>query len=343
MNALSSAMQAYLVEGTPSICVPRKTDSTSFWREFATGGWGPNEGFVVPGSGALGTVSTRRMRALRRPAALRPLQGCAVFDERHRREPLRRQHGTRSLQRRTRRASHACGRHGVLLFRLQRVRLQGLFRIQVSLLFRNVGPDRGGLWDQRLFDERRRHLRQSLRAVRHALAAERPHHHPAATTTYPLDPEITISVQTATPETFSVVLRIPAWAGSDTTVAVNGRRLDVPVIPGRFHTIRRTWSDADRVTLVLDMPIRLEAVDERHPDRLAVMKGPLALFATGDRFLPFTRKDLSSVRQVSVRLDRLAGDDVRRRANLQALFCRRAQIDAPLPAGLGLNTHQNST
>ena len=31
------------------------------------------------------------------------------------------------------------------------------------------------------------------------------------------------------------------------------------------------------------------AVDEQHPDLLAVMQGPLALFALGDRFLPFTR------------------------------------------------------
>ncbi len=45
------------------------------------------------------------------------------------------------------------------------------------------------------------------------------------------------------------------------------------------------------------MPLRLEAVDEKHPDLLAVMQGPLALFATGDRFLPFTRRGLMSVRQ----------------------------------------------
>jgi len=30
-----------------------------------------------------------------------------------------------------------------------------------------------------------------------------------------------------------------------------------------------------------------------------VMSGPLALFALGERFLPFTRRDLAAVRQVA--------------------------------------------
>jgi DUF1680 family protein len=96
-------------------------------------------------------------------------------------------------------------------------------------------------------------------------------------------------------------LRIPAWAGPGTAVAVNDGRLDVPVVAGRFHEIRRTWNQGDRITLVLDMPLRLEPVDDKHPDLFAVMQGPLALFAVGERFLPFKRHDLSSIRQVAAR------------------------------------------
>jgi hypothetical protein len=33
------------------------------------------------------------------------------------------------------------------------------------------------------------------------------------------------------------------------------------------------------------------------------MQGPLALFAVGDRFLPFRRHDLSSIRQLAARSD----------------------------------------
>jgi hypothetical protein len=121
------------------------------------------------------------------------------------------------------------------------------------------------------------------------------------TTDYPLEPEIEIALRVPAADTFSVSLRIPVWAGPGTTVAVNGRRVGAPIVAGRFHEIRRLWRDGDRITLVLDMPTRLEAVDEKHPDQLAVMQGPLALFAVGDRFLPFKRRDLSSIRQVAAR------------------------------------------
>jgi uncharacterized protein len=40
-------------------------------------------------------------------------------------------------------------------------------------------------------------------------------------------------------------------------------------------------------------------VDEKHPNLLAVMQGPLALFAVGDRFLSVKRHDLMSVRQTA--------------------------------------------
>jgi hypothetical protein len=50
---------------------------------------------------------------------------------------------------------------------------------------------------------------------------------------------------------------------------------------------------------MLDMPLRLEAVDDKHPNHLAVMQGPLALFAVGNRFLPLRREELLTVRQAS--------------------------------------------
>src|SRR6202035_4017075 len=55
MNALSSAMQAYFVDGNPAHFHAAKNGfDFVLAQSFATGGWGPNEGFVVPGSGALG-------------------------------------------------------------------------------------------------------------------------------------------------------------------------------------------------------------------------------------------------------------------------------------------------
>src|SRR4029077_10638655 len=119
------------------------------------------------------------------------------------------------------------------------------------------------------------------------------------TTQYPLDSTVEIAVKAEAPQTFGIALRIPAWAGPRTAIAVNGKRQANPK-PGTFHEIRREWRDGDRIVLTLDRTLRLEAVDAKQPDPLAVMQGPLPLFAVGDRFLPFTRKDLMSVRQTAV-------------------------------------------
>jgi hypothetical protein len=49
----------------------------------------------------------------------------------------------------------------------------------------------------------------------------------------------------------------------------------------------------------LDRSLRLEPVDAKHSDLLAVLQGPLALFAVGDRFLPFNRNQLMTARQTA--------------------------------------------
>ena len=82
-------------------------------------------------------------------------------------------------------------------------------------------------------------------------------------------------------------------------MAVNDRLWEAQAVPGRFLEIRRTWRNGDRIALMLDMPLRLEAVDDKHPNHLAVMQGPLALFAVGNRFLPLRREELLTVRQAS--------------------------------------------
>ena len=120
-------------------------------------------------------------------------------------------------------------------------------------------------------------------------------------TAYPLDSAIELTLSTATPQTFSITLRIPGWVGSDSAISVNGKRVQQPIVAGSWHEIRRTWNDGDRIELILDAPLRLEMVDPQHPDLVAVMQGPLALFALGDRLLPFTRRELMSVRQVAAR------------------------------------------
>jgi hypothetical protein len=67
--------------------------------------------------------------------------------------------------------------------------------------------------------------------------------------------------------------------------------------PGRFATIAREWRNGDRIHLIIDRTLRGEPVDAQHPARVAMMQGPLALFAAGGDFGPMTREQLSGLRQ----------------------------------------------
>jgi DUF1680 family protein len=116
-------------------------------------------------------------------------------------------------------------------------------------------------------------------------------------TTYPLGSDIELTVRTATPQPFTVALRIPAWAGSGSTVAINGKRSTQPLAPGKFLPISRTWKEGDRISLTLQQPLRLEAIDEKHPGLVAVMQGPLALFAVGGSLATFKRDELLAMRK----------------------------------------------
>jgi DUF1680 family protein len=64
------------------------------------------------------------------------------------------------------------------------------------------------------------------------------------------------------------------------------------VRPGSFAGLTRTWKDGDRVQLELPMPLRLETVDENHPKLVALVQGPLVLFAIADSQPSFDRNAL---------------------------------------------------
>ena len=112
------------------------------------------------------------------------------------------------------------------------------------------------------------------------------------TTQYPKSNTMELRFQLARPESFTVHLRIPGWADAKTRVSINGKRVEGEPTPGRFFAVTRTWKDGDRVEFEIGMPLRLEAVDAQNSDLVALMRGPLALFATGDLPPRFTRAQL---------------------------------------------------
>jgi DUF1680 family protein len=106
-----------------------------------------------------------------------------------------------------------------------------------------------------------------------------------------------MSLQVDRAASFAVMLRIPAWAGNKTRVAVNGRAVEGDVKPGTFFPVERTWKNGDRIEVSFDMPMTLEAVDPQHPNTVALLRGPLTLFAIGDD--RSVRRGLSCWRRVS--------------------------------------------
>jgi DUF1680 family protein len=117
---------------------------------------------------------------------------------------------------------------------------------------------------------------------------------------YPFDSVLQFDVTTSQPRDFAINFRIPAWA-TGASISVNGLRSQAPANPGSFAAIHRQWSTGDRVELELPMTARLEAVDPRHPQTVALVFGPLVLFAITDTQPVLTRQDLLAVRRVDQR------------------------------------------
>lgn len=111
---------------------------------------------------------------------------------------------------------------------------------------------------------------------------------------YPNDSQVQFEIKTAKPVEFTVNLRIPAWA-EKASISVNGKRQAAQA--GTFAQINRQWKDGDRIELELPMTTHLEAIDAQHPDVVALMVGPLALF--GDQVPGLTRANLLAAKKMA--------------------------------------------
>jgi hypothetical protein len=112
-------------------------------------------------------------------------------------------------------------------------------------------------------------------------------------THYPAEDSSRLTVSTAEPADFALRLRIPAWIAAPAQVRVNGEPMAVDARPGRFASLTRRWRDGDVVEVVLPQGFRVEPIDDRHPDVVAVMRGPLMYVGLNPwAELPQTRLDL---------------------------------------------------
>lgn len=118
---------------------------------------------------------------------------------------------------------------------------------------------------------------------------------------YPIEGKVQLNVRLTRASTFELRLRVPGWASSADgrpRITINGERASVAVQVG-FARLLRRWADGDRVELELPMPVRLEAIEPEHPSIVALVRGPLVLFAVTDHPIRVTRSQLLAVRRVA--------------------------------------------
>jgi uncharacterized protein len=69
-------------------------------------------------------------------------------------------------------------------------------------------------------------------------------------------------------------------------------------VPGTFASVQRKWKNGDRVHLELPMRMRLESLDPAHPDIVALLRGPLVLFAITQSPQNVTRQQLLNAKNL---------------------------------------------
>ena len=94
--------------------------------------------------------------------------------------------------------------------------------------------------------------------------------HIAEDTEYPFRETVQLTIEPATPVTFPLKLRIPAWT-SMATVAVNGSSI-ADVQSGTYLVINREWKKGDRVEVKFPMKPRVSRWEN---NSIAVERGPL--------------------------------------------------------------------
>jgi hypothetical protein len=119
--------------------------------------------------------------------------------------------------------------------------------------------------------------------------------HVVEETGYPFRGTVRLTVNPASPLSFPLSLRIPAWAATGTTISVNGKPW--PVTSGQaFARIERTWASGDRVEIVFPMSPR---ISRWFHNSIAVERGPLVFsYGIGESWVKLRDRGMTADWQV---------------------------------------------
>ncbi len=284
VNALCSAMQAYLVDGSAIHLQAAKNGFDMLEEQsFATGGWGPDEVLRKPGYDEVAKSLTASHNSFETP--------CGSYAH---------MKLTRYLLRATR-----DGRYGDSMERVMCNTVRGVLPLQAdghSFYYADynwVGKrvyslhrwpccsgtlpqvvadygintylrEPGGIWVN-LYQASQLHWQTASGAV----ALEQ-------SGSYLDDGKVRLRITASRPAVFALHLRVPAWAETSYTLRVNGKAASAPVQSG-FVRLERKWRTGDLVEAEFAPTLRLEALPPNggpgHPGTVALLRGPLVLFA----------------------------------------------------------------
>jgi uncharacterized protein len=304
VNSLSSAMQAYFTLGSEKhFRAARNAFDMIEEQSFATGGWGPDETLRAPGSDDVYDSLTKTHHSFETPCG-----AYAHFKL------------TRYLLRVTREARYGDSMERVMYntvlgakpllpdgsaFYYSDYNFHGSKFYHQAQWARSTWPCCAGTLPQVAADYRLNCYFRDADGIYVNLyvpSSVRWTHNGAQlslkqTSNYPFASEVNFEVTASKKSELAVKLRIPAWA-EGATVAVNGKRIQETVTPGKFALIQREWKSGDRIEVGLPMRTKLEAINPRHQDTVALLNGPLVLFATGTPPSPVKKEELLAAKRV---------------------------------------------
>ncbi|WP_158792475.1 beta-L-arabinofuranosidase domain-containing protein [Granulicella sp. L60] len=299
VNALCSAMQAYLIGGSEKhLAAARNGFDMLQQQSFATGGWGPDELLRKPGSEEVFASLTKSHNSFETP--------CGSYAH---------MKLTRYLLRVTR-----DGRYGDSMERIM---------YNTALGAKPLQPDGHAFYysdynlkGKRVYSDHRwpccsgtlpqvatdyginTYLRDpsSVWVNLYIPSVFQFDHHDVAfkleqSGDYPFADTITFNITASRPADLTLRLRIPAWS-SNPRIDVNGQSVPVTATKG-FAIVSRTWKTGDVLTLTLPATLRLEPISLAHSETAALLYGPLVLFAITSDAPPITRSQALAAHRVS--------------------------------------------
>ena len=298
VNALSSAMQAYLTLGSEKhLRAARNAFVMLTEQSFVTGGWGPDEMLRAPGSGDVNASLSTTHSSFETPCGsyahfkltrylLRVTRDSRYGDSMER-VMYNTILGAKPLQADGRSFYYAdCN------FRGRKVYCDHLWpccsgtmpQVAADYRINTYFHDPAGVYVNLYIPST---VRWTQGGAQVALSQR---------SLYPFESLVQFNLEVSKPTEFAVNFRIPTWAVG-ASILVNGRKTAASPTPGTFVAIRRSWKSGDRVEVNLPLAMRLESVDASHPDTVGLLSGPLVLFAITEAQPRVTRAQLLSARK----------------------------------------------